>query len=368
MDIELASLHALRSLHHIGDKTLRLLVAHFGSGQTAWEHTGSFADIPDLSQKAVLSLTKRDLSQRETLFRELTDSTIQILHEDDPLYPKLLREIPDHPLILYVRGNFDWSSLEHKPLVAIVGSRKFTPYGEQVALRLSHDLAEAGVIVVSGLAFGIDKKAHEGSLDASGETFAVLGGGLIDKDIAPRSHVTLAEKIMKSGALISEYPPHTEIMPGNFPARNRIIAGLIQGIIVIEAAEKSGSLITATLALEYNRDVFAVPGSIFSPVSQGTHALIKRGAKLVTHVQDILEELRLVTDTVTDNSTRPLLELNETEQLIFTKLSHDHQEIRSLLQATTLPIGELQATLTLLEIKGLVHHTPGLGYRKTHTH
>ena len=240
-----------------------------------------------------------------------------------------------------MRGNFDWSSLEHKPLVAIVGSRKFTPYGEQVALRLSHDLAEAGVIVVSGLAFGIDKKAHEGSLDASGETFAVLGGGLIDKDIAPRSHVTLAEKIMKSGALISEYPPHTEIMPGNFPARNRIIAGLIQGIIVIEAAEKSGSLITATLALEYNRDVFAVPGSIFSPVSQGTHALIKRGAKLVTHVQDILEELRLVTDTVTDNSTRPLLELNETEQLIFTKLSHDHQEIRSLLQATTLPIGEI---------------------------
>ncbi len=367
-ELELSSLHALRSLPHVGDKTLRLLVEHFGNGTTAWEHTGSF-DVPGISKAALDDLlTKRPSMNREALWAALKKEAVTILHADDPLYPTLLHQIPDHPLLLYVRGDFDWATLNHKPTLAIVGSRKFTQYGEQVALRLSYDLAQAGFVVISGLAFGIDKKAHEGTLEAHGETLAVLGGGITDSDISPRSNLTLAQKILHTGALISEYPPHTEIYAGNFPMRNRIIAGLSQGVLVIEAAEKSGSLITALLALDYNREVFAIPGSIFSPVSTGTHALIKRGAKLVTHVSDIIEELapHLKEASLTPEKSETPLNLNTEETAVLGALSHEPIDMHSLMQKTALSVSELQATLTLLELKGLAKNIGSMQYMKIH--
>jgi len=363
---ELASLHALRSLPHIGDKTLRLLVDFFGSGQTAWEYTESLT-LPGLTRAATHSLATRDIHLRETLWSELEKESITVLHADDPLYPKLLREIPDHPLLLYVRGDFDWSLLNQRPTLAIVGSRKFTAYGEQVAERLSYDLAQAGFIIISGLAFGIDKKAHTGTLEAHGTTLAILGGGITDSDIAPRSHLTLAKKILETGALISEYPPHTEIHPGNFPARNRIIAGLAQGVLVIEAAEKSGSLITASLALDYNREVFAIPGSIFSPVSTGTHLLLKRGAKLVTHAHDILEELApqlpLQVTSIEEEAVSHV-DLSQNEITTLKALTHEVIDMHVLIQKTSLPINELQAALTLLELKGLAKNIGSMQYMK----
>ncbi len=366
-ELELSSLHALRSLPHVGDKTLRLLVDHFGSGQAAWEATSGFA-ISGITKTAVDALLKKQLSERELLWAELQREAITIFHANDPLYPSLLRQIPDHPLLLYVRGQFDWSTLNHKPTIAIVGSRKFTAYGEQAALRLSYDLAQAGFVVISGLAFGIDKKAHTGTLDAHGETLAVLGGGIIDSDIAPRSNLALAKKILHTGALISEYPPHTEIHPGNFPMRNRIIAGLSQGVLVIEAAEKSGSLITAMLALDYNREVFAIPGSIFSPVSTGTHALIKRGAKLVTHVHDIIEELAPYLDEASPNEREDAipLDLSPQETTVLKALSHEPIDMHFLIQKTALSVSELQATLTLLELKGLAKNIGSMQYMKIH--
>jgi DNA processing protein len=369
-ELELSSLHALRSLPAVGDKTIRLLVTHFGSGEAAWEYSGSFA-ITGISKKAEESLTKKQtLLNRASLWAELEKEAITILHAEDPLYPKLLKEIPDHPLLLYVRGAFDWVTFENKPTIAIVGSRKFTAYGEQVALRLSYDLAQAGFVVISGLAFGIDKKAHLGTLEATGETLAVLGGSITDADIAPRSNLSLAQKILETGALVSEYPPHTPIFAGNFPMRNRIIAGLARGVLVIEATEKSGSLITATLALDYNREVFAIPGSIFSPASTGTNTLLKRGAKLITHVNDILEEFNLMHHDQASSDQKPdrKIDLPPQEEKVYKLLTHEPEHINSLARHTGLGVNEIQSILTLLEIKGLVKNIGAMQYIRNPGH
>src|SRR3989338_8213560 len=221
-----AILYAFSLIPGIGNKTLRDLIVHFGSAEAIWE-----ADEKSL---------------------------------------RLLKEIPDAPMILFTRGNYDWAD---KPLIAIVGTRKFTSYGEQVAERLATDLARAGYVVVSGLAFGIDSIAHKAALEAGCETLAILGGGIDEASVPPQSHLPLARAGVNSGALISEYAPGTKPSEGTFPARDRIIAGMTLGTIIIEAPEKSGALITARLALDYNREVFAVPGSIFSRVSPGPKKL-----------------------------------------------------------------------------------------------
>lgn len=267
-----------------------------------------------------------------------------------------------------MRGNFDWGSLGTTPTIAIVGSRKFTSYGEQVALRLAYDLTQAGFIVISGLAFGIDRKAHEGALDAQGTTLAVLGGGINDKSISPRSNFTLAKQILSKGALISEHPPQTDILPAFFALRNRIIAGMCQGTLVIEAAEGSGSLITAHLALDYNRDVFAVPGSIFSPTSTGTHDLLKKGAKLVTHARDIIEELTPESSILETPSTKretEKIDLPPKEEQVYKILTHEPTHLNIIARHTGLSISDIQATLTLLEIKGLVKNIGAMQYIRT---
>jgi DNA processing protein len=367
---ELIYLHALRSLPSFGDKSLRKLLDVFVSAKSAWDAT----HIPStllLSPKTKESFLDRHnyIPNPEKHYEILTSQGIEIITKNDTRYPKLLLEIPDYPYLLYVRGNFDWNSLNQKSAIAIVGSRKFTSYGEQVALRLAYDLTQAGYIVVSGLAFGIDRKAHEGALDAEGSTVAVLGGGIDDAGIAPRSNFSLAKNILKNGALISEHPPGVEMLPAYFAIRNRIIAGMCQGTLVIEAAEGSGSLITASLALDYNREVFAIPGSIFSPTSTGTHALIRAGAKLVTHAKDIIEEIHpgSYQENIPLQDPVKKIDLTPLEEKVYKILTHEPEHLNILARHTGLSINEIQSTLTLLEIKGLARNIGAMQYIRTHS-
>ena len=358
-------IHALRTLPGIGNGTLTLLLAHFGDGEKAWQASPEeISSVPGLLPgKKSLLITERKVVDPEKLWEKLSALGITLHTKEDPTYPKLLREIPDCPSTLYTRGSYHFD--KSAPTIAIVGSRKYSPYGEQAAYKLAQDLTHAGWVVVSGMAFGIDSHAHRGALEAGGETLAVLGSGIDDPMISPVSHFSLAKRIMTRGALISEYPPGTQASRGSFPMRDRIIAGLCLGTIVIEAPAKSGSLITANCALDYNREVFAVPGSIFSPYSIGTNALIKKGAKIVTGVQDILEEfiaefpMPTLTDTSTDASSLGLL---PDENKLLAVLTHEPLHIDKIIKLTTLATREVSSLLTVLEIKGLVKNSGGMYY------
>lgn len=362
MDESLA-FHLLNRLPGVGAKTLRFIVGHFGSARAAWE--ASDQDWVSLGQPrlATIAEERKNLDPQSEAFR-LREKDIIVIPFSDPAFPSLLAEIPDAPAILYVRGAFrEWNE---RPLIAIVGSRKFTHYGKQVANELARSLSQAGYIVVSGLAFGIDKIAHEAALESQGTTVAVLGSGIDDPTISPQTHLTLAHEILGRGALLSELTPGTPPSVGTFPARNRIMAGMCQGTIVVEAAEESGSLITARLALDYNRAVFAVPGSIFSPASTGTHALLKEGARLVTGVQDILDEL----GTVATVSGRAGLaevvptDLDPDEQAIYQALSHEGLHIDKLITLVRLETTRVNMTLTRLELRGLAKNIGNMHYTR----
>ncbi len=355
--------HAFLYIKNVGSGTLRMLVTHFGSAEAAWlaspEEVRSIPKMHQEQKEAIIS--GRSTVHLKEEWEKFLETGITLLTPNDTEYPALLREIPDRPETLYSRGTFDWT--KPVPMIAMVGSRKFTAYGEQVAAKLAEDLTRAGMLVVSGLAFGIDSVSHEAALAAGGKTLAVLGSGI--GSISPPSHVPLAEKIMQQGAVVSEYPP---TMPGDqwtFPARNRIIAGMTLGTVVVEAAEGSGSLITAKCALDYNRDVFAVPGSIFSPYSLGTNSLIKRGAKVVTGVSDILEELRPeVLSLFPEKETPPknISGLSTDEQTVLALLSHEPTHIDKIIKATTLQTATTNSLLALLEIKGLAKNVGGMHY------
>jgi DNA processing protein len=347
-------LHALRSLPHMGDKTLRKILASFEDSQAAWESQG----LPEgltlgPRMKGVFLARHTTIPNPQEYFAELEKEDIVLVTEDEEAYPWPLLEIPDAPFLLYIRGNYDFGG--KAPLLAVVGSRKLSGYGKEATEKLVAPLAQAGVTIVSGLAFGIDKVAHETALRAGGKTIAVLGSGIHAEGITPTSHKRLGLDITQSGALISEFPPATIPGPGNFPLRNRIIAGLCVGTIVIEAAEKSGSLITARLALDYNREVFAVPGSIFSSASSGTNGLLKQGAQLITSSKDILEALLLT--GASSNETSPLLaSLSPAEQKIVALLKQESFHINALAKHSRLPVNEVSSLLLMLELKSVVKH------------
>jgi len=357
-------LYTLSLIPGIGNKTLRDLIVHFGSAEAIWEaDEQSLLAIDGIGPITVAAI----IAGRKTLkpdeeWQRIEDQGVCILAFTDEKYPRLLKEIPDAPMILFVRGNYDW---QDKPLIAIVGTRKFSSYGEQAAERLATDLARAGYVVVSGLAFGIDSIAHKATLEASGETLAILGSGVDEISVSPQSHLPLARAVVNSGALISEYSPGTKAIEGTFPARDRIIAGMTLGTVVIEAPEKSGALITARLALDYNREVFAVPGSIFSPSSLGTHHLIKAGAKIVTSVQDILEELPLAhSKRNTPEETTAVIhhDLSPEEEKVFQILSHEPLHVDKIIKEARLETSSANSILTLLEIKGLIKNVGGMHY------
>jgi len=276
-----------------------------------------------------------------------------------PLYPSLLKNISDPPLGLYVKG--DMPSFD-QGFLAMVGTRKCSEYGRRAAKKLAQDLSQKGFGIISGLAEGIDTVAHKSTLEAGGLTVAVVANGL---DICyPKSNAKLMEEIQEKGVLISEYPPGTKPIPVFFPTRNRIISGLSQGVIVIEAGEKSGALITADLALEQGKDVFAVPGSIFSSASKGTHRLIQQGAKLVTDVEDILFEINsnFINNKANGNlqyEAKIVNRLAIEENIVYDCISFEPSHIDVLSVKTHYPINQLQGILTLLELKGLIQQLPG---------
>lgn len=356
-------IHALRSIENIGDGTIRLLIAHFGSGQATWEASpNDVRAVPKVSAEKKESLIgKRASIDPTALWSTLFLGDIVVHTREDATYPPLLREIPDYPVLLFTRGqlvDFD------RPMVSIVGSRKHSSYGKQVAHELGRELAGAGYMVVSGMAFGIDSHAHRGAIE-NGETIAVLGSGIDDRMISPASHFRLAQDIMRRGALLSEYAPGTSANQGSFPMRDRIIAGLSLGTIVIEAPEKSGSLITAQCALDYNREVLAVPGSILSPYSIGTNGLIKRGAKLVSGIADILEEFPRqgsLFESVTSGATPTPAGLSPEATHILSLLSHEPLHVDQVIRRAKRSSSEVSMILSLLELHGLAKNVGGMHY------
>jgi DNA processing protein len=355
--------HCFRKIPGIGQTRLWSLMAAFESGEQAWNADAKTLAATNMSRDtldAIVSGRSNIDPKRE--HEALEQNRIEILLRNDDSFPVLLREAPFPISLLYVRGNFeDWGI----PMVSIVGSRQHTAYGRQAAERIADDLSRAGIVVVSGLAYGIDSVAHGATLRANGSTIAVLGNGLDDASIHPKDHLPLAKRIMESGCLLSEYPPGTAAGKGTFPARNRIIAALSLGVVVVEAAEKSGSLITATHALECGREVFAVPGSIFSPASTGTHRLIRDGAKLVRGVGDILEELpfrgRLDTSIPTgETAAKPIPKnLSESEEKILSLLTHEATHVDEIIKSSHLGTSDAGSALTMLEIKGLAKNIGG---------
>ena len=277
----------------------------------------------------------------------------------DNEYPPLLRETPDPPPYLYVNGQLGSCT----QCIAVVGSRKATRYGISMAGKLSADLAEAGFTVVSGMARGIDTAAHEGALSVQGETIAVLGSGL--SVIYPRENRLLADRMGQSGAVISEFALDEPPNAYNFPKRNRIIAGMSLGVVVVEAASRSGSLITARLAGEQGREVFAVPGNINSKTSTGAHNLLKQGAKLVDTAFDIIEEfpylfLKSDKNRGNDHIVKPVKDLTADESRVYEKLEPYPVHIDELSRRLEMDIGQLSGILMSLEIKGMVSQSPGM--------
>jgi DNA processing protein len=285
------------------------------------------------------------------------------INSKDKRYPKLLGQIHDFPKTIYCRGNLD---LLNKTCLAVVGTRKLTSYGKEVTQNIVRDLVKTGFVIVSGLAFGIDSIAHQTTLDVSGKTIAVLGGGVEDKHVGPQTNLPLAQNILKKGGLLlSEYSGQENIRPANFALRDRIISGLSKGVIVIEAPEQSGALITAKCALDQNRDVFAVPGSIFSLNSIGPNNLIKTGAKLVSSAQDILDEygenLKLFEDLKPAISTRDPI-----QKIILAILDNNGTVfIDEIIRESEKETSKIIAALSVLEIKGLIKNIGNGKYRKT---
>lgn len=268
------------------------------------------------------------------------------INKNDSLYPAILKEIPDAPERIFVRGN--WSNMmqamQNIEAIGVVGSRKATPYGIATTKQLVGSIA-SNTIIVSGLAYGIDALSHEMSLAAGGLTIAVLGSGLDDASIYPAKHLSLAKEIVgKGGVLISEHPVGTPPLPHHFPLRNRIIAGLSSKILVIEAGEKSGALITAKLALDYNREVLAIPGSIMNEMSAGPNSLIQAGATPVLKASDI----------VVISSNQKSQNLTDDEQKIYKALVSNPLHLDAIVRETELPTAIVMSTLTMLEMKGVV--------------
>lgn len=296
----------------------------------------------------------------DTEWEKLEKENIRMITLESPAYPPLLKESANPPYIIYIKG--DSSILEEAaPIISIVGSRKNTSYGAQAAETLARDLANSGIIVVSGMALGIDTFAHRGALAAGGKTIAVLGNSLDDKSIYPKNNFNLSRDIMGCGLLMSDYPIETSAGPLTFPARNRIIAGLSLGTIVVEAGEKSGALITAAQALENNREVFAVPGSVFSSQSFGTNSLLRQGAKIATSVKDILEELNLGKNS---EAIRVIEKIPETEEekKILNILSHEPLHIDNISKISKLGTATVAGTLAVMEIKGWTKNIGGQNY------
>ncbi len=360
---EREALIALNLIEGVGPVRARSLIEHFG-------------DAP-----AILSASKHELTRvrnvgaetAENIFnwekgidlaselKRISDYGCHVLISSDENYPASLREIYDPPLVLYVKGEL---TVKDKNAVAMVGSRMTTHYGIETARKLGYQLAYVGVTVVSGGARGIDTAAHQGALSGKGRTIAVLGTGI--NLIFPVENAELFERIAANGAVITQFPFNRPADKQSFPIRNRIVAGMTLGTVVVEANLTSGSLITANFATEYGRQIFAVPGRIDSPRSKGCHELIKKGAKLCEGVEDILSEFEYLfpssnrPPSANETGVLPALELNESEQKVFTAVKlEEESSIDEVIRASGLPSSAVNVALFSLEMKRLVRQLPG---------
>jgi DNA processing protein len=348
---------AFNKVSGIGAARLRALLDYFGDLETAWQSSTHDLQQAGLDRRSIANLV--DMRGRVNLDAEMERVRrlgVTVLTWEDATYPRNLREAYNAPPVLYVRGRIEerdeWA-------VAVVGTRQASVYGKEVARMLGTGLAQAGVTVVSGLAWGIDTAAHRACLDAGGRTLAVLGCGV---DIVyPQQNARLAAEIVERGALVSEYALGTRPEARNFPPRNRIISGLTLGTVVVEADLGSGARITADFAAEQGREVFAVPGNIFTRTSRGTNELIQQGAKMVCDVADILEELNL-TMVSEQAQARAIIPENETEALLLDYLSAEPLHVDELRRAVKLPIAQVSSTLALMELKGMVRQVGGMNY------
>jgi DNA processing protein len=341
----------------IGAVRMQALIQHFGDLEDAWK-----AKPADLAQAGLgLKVIERIVQAREQVdlekvWKKIESQNIHIMTWEDEAYPQRLKEIDQPPPVLYLRGDYLPDDLF---AVAIVGTRRATPYGRQITEELASFLATHGITVVSGLARGIDAIAHQTALKAGGRTIGVLGSG-VDK-IYPPEHRALADKMIESGAIVSDYAPGTPPDATNFPPRNRIISGLSLAVVVIEAGETSGALITAEFAAEQGREIFAVPGSILAPQSKGTNKLIQNGALPLLSVNDLMQALDL-TRMGDQKAARKIIPADETEARLMSVLSLEPLHVDEIRNQTELPIEKVSATLALMELKGMVRQVGGMNY------
>jgi len=348
---------AFSGIPGIGRVRITQLREYFGSLQDAWKAPEGKLKQAGLDSRSIAALMiLRPRISLDAEIEKLERYRVKVLIYDDPLYPSRLKEIYDYPPVLYVRGNLP---ADDEPCLAIVGTRRPTIYGRQVTEEIVTDLARSKITIVSGLARGIDSVAHRAALDAGGKTVAVFASGL---DIVyPGENAKLAQAIMEHGALVSEYPLGVKPKAENFPLRNRIMSGLSLGVLVVEAGERSGALITAHQAVEQNREVFAIPGSILSPTSQGTNRLIQEGAKLVRNCTDILQELNL-TIVVQQAEIKEFSPTDEIESAILKQLSSEPNHIDEICRRSRLTMPEVSSTLSILELKGIARQVGNMKY------
>ncbi|MES9856971.1 MAG: DNA-processing protein DprA [Sedimenticola sp.] len=351
----------------LGSRGISKLLAQIETPKALFR--GALSDKLKLPQKAMEYLRNPNWDQIDQSLQWADADKHHIITRHDPRYPERLNQISDPPPLLFVNGD---PEVLVTPQLAVVGSRNPTPSGKRTAEEFSRFLATSGITIASGLATGIDGAAHQGALSADGLTLAVTGTG--PDRIYPSRHWDLAHQIIEQGALVTEFPPGTRPHPGNFPRRNRIISGLSLGALVVEAAIKSGSLITARLAMEQGREVFAIPGSIHNPLARGCHSLIRQGAKLVETAEDILEELApLLVDIqlpevaapneMQQGETAP--EWDEEYRQLFTALDYDPLPIDLLIERSGLTAEAVSSMLLMLELEGRVSSAPGGRYHLT---
>ena len=358
------ALIALNMVEHVGPVRLRKLIDHFGDAPSILRASRTqLQAVPGIGTEIADSIagweTTVDLAGE---LKRIADFGCHVLTADDPLYPPSLKEIYDPPVVLYVKGAL--TEKDHNA-VALVGSRMVTPYGTETARKLAYQLGYVGVTVVSGGARGIDTAAHQGALQSKGRTIAVLGTGI--NLVFPSENKELFHRIAEDGqgALITQFPFNRKADKQSFPIRNRIVAGMTLGTVVVEANLTSGALITANMATDYGRQVFAVPGRIDSPRSKGCHDLIKKGAKLCEGLEDILSEFEYLFPasnrpaSAAETGQLPAITLSENEQLLYGLLSETETTIDELIQRSGLPSSAVSVTLLGLEMKRLIKQLPG---------
>lgn len=352
----------LNTIIGLGSRKYQQIIDRFGDPESLWK-------LPDEEMKKLTFIPKSIINQLidrkikaevDEHLERIYKNNIKVLTINDDLYPAYLKKIYNPPIVIYLKGTL----IENEKAIAVVGSRVATPYGLKMAETISYELSKCGITVISGMARGVDSKAHIGALNSGGRTIAVLGCGL---DTAyPPENDKLMKRIEETGAVISEYVPGVMPFPQNFPARNRIISGISMGVVVIEANEKSGSLITADFALEQGREVFAVPGNVNSLYSKGTNKLIRDGAKIVTCIDDILEEVNVFRNTSMSSFDQKVSQLDSIfryldadEKIIAECLYNEEMHINTLAKKSGMEIKNINAILVMLELKGVVDQLPG---------